>query len=776
MPSFRFKNRNIKAGTSPGRIFASFVEIIIDRLERKGFLMNNKTNSVHDETKHIYALDIGTRSVVGVVLEVTPTPDGPHYRLIGTEMEEHQERSMLDGQIHHVGAVAKVIANVKEKLEKRFGPIKEVAVAAAGRSLKTKRVTFQQEIKETPPLDEDRILAMELSAVQQAQYLLAMENKETEGEGIQYYCVGYSLLSSRIDGMQIGHLLDQRGEMAEVEILATFLPRIVVDNLLAALNRAGLTMSALTLEPIAAIHVLIPPSMRRLNLALVDIGAGTSDIAITDEGTVIAYGMVPVAGDEITDGLARRFLLDFPEAERVKRTLREQEEVAFTDVLGVSYQMKSADILKELEEERERLIQAIGEKIMELNGKPPQAVILIGGGSLLPTLGERLAHFLRIPSQRVAVRGADAIPNIHLRNRKKAGPEMVTPIGIAVAALEHPVRYLNVTVNGESLRLFDLRRLTVGDAAMAAGIELKRLHGKPGLAVSLLLNGRLRLFPGSHGKPPSILQNGEKAGLNSTIKDGDRIEIIPGEDGTVPKLLVKDVIQEIATLDLTLNGKPISFPPDIKVNGKEGDLLSPLKDRDEVEVHLPTHIGDLLPFLVSSRYLTMPLWKEISYTVNGETKKKGIKKTAWRLNGSPADLQTPIHSGAVLEVTQEEVKFTLQDLLSGEEERRLSLHVHFNGEQVEIPLVRREIRINGIKSENLEQEITDGDRITIEEKPLPAPRFHDLFRYVDYTLPSSYSRQRVELLKNGEETTLDQSLHDGDVLEIRFTPVADRAH
>ena len=70
-------------------------------------------------------------------------------------------------------------------------------------------------------------------------------------------------------------------------------------------------MDALTLEPIAAINVLIPPSMRRLNVALVDIGAGTSDIAITDLSTVMAYGMVPIAGDEVTEAISDQYLLDF---------------------------------------------------------------------------------------------------------------------------------------------------------------------------------------------------------------------------------------------------------------------------------------------------------------------------------------------------------------------------------------------------------------------------------------------------------------------------------
>ena len=107
-----------------------------------------------------------------------------------------------------------------------------------------------------------------------------------------------------LDDEVIGNLIDQQGDDAAVEIIATFLPRVVVDSLIKALHRADLELEALTLEPIAAIDVLVPPSMRRLNVALVDVGAGTSDIAITDSGTVIAYGMVSAAGDEVTEALA----------------------------------------------------------------------------------------------------------------------------------------------------------------------------------------------------------------------------------------------------------------------------------------------------------------------------------------------------------------------------------------------------------------------------------------------------------------------------------------
>ncbi|HZG73507.1 MAG TPA: cell division FtsA domain-containing protein, partial [Chondromyces sp.] len=291
----------------------------------------------------IFALDIGTRSVVGVILE--PAEKG--YHVIDMVMKEHENRSMLDGQIHDVLSVSTIIKEIKKELESRHGQLKKVCVAAAGRALRTETASASIYIKGKPIISKEDILHLELMAVQAAQEKAAV--KEKPDKNYQYYCVGYSVLYYRLDEEEIGSLIDQQGEKAAVEIIATFLPRVVVESLIAALHRAELEMDALTLEPIAAIQVLIPASMRHLNLALVDIGAGTSDIALTDSGTVIAYGMVPVAGDEITETLSDQFLLDFSVAETVKRQLHTGTSVKLTDILGVEHELPSSEIIQQID-------------------------------------------------------------------------------------------------------------------------------------------------------------------------------------------------------------------------------------------------------------------------------------------------------------------------------------------------------------------------------------------------------------------------------------------
>lgn len=203
-------------------------------------------------TSKLFALDIGTRSVVGIILE----EHGDSFHVVDILVEEHKERAMVDGQIHNVLKVAEIIQSVKEKLEQKHGKLEKVSVAAAGRALKTEQAEVIMDIKNRPIFSEDDMNRLELSAVQKAQSNLIQN--DTDKHTNHYYCVGYSVVYYRLDGEEIGSLVDQQGNEASIEVIATFLPRVVVESLLSALKRANLEMEALTLEPIAAINVLIP--------------------------------------------------------------------------------------------------------------------------------------------------------------------------------------------------------------------------------------------------------------------------------------------------------------------------------------------------------------------------------------------------------------------------------------------------------------------------------------------------------------------------------------
>lgn len=203
--------------------------------------------------KLVFALDIGTHGVVGLVGERTPQGG---LKIKYAEIEEYRQRAMLDGQIHDIPVVAQAVERVKAKLQKKIKKtLTEVAVAAAGRALKTVCTRAGKDISFLTAVREEDVLSLQIQAVQEARSLLAGE----ENRALNFYCVGYSVMQYFLDGNTIGNLIGQRGSRIEAESIATFLPRVVVDSLYAVLELVDLKVASLTLEPVAAISAIIPP-------------------------------------------------------------------------------------------------------------------------------------------------------------------------------------------------------------------------------------------------------------------------------------------------------------------------------------------------------------------------------------------------------------------------------------------------------------------------------------------------------------------------------------
>nr|WP_083888546.1 cell division FtsA domain-containing protein [Calidifontibacillus oryziterrae] len=682
------------------------------------------------------------------------------YEVIDFEYKEHDERAMLDGQIHDVLSVSKVITEIKEKLEERHGKLEKVCVAAAGRALKTKRAKVSINISGKPLINKDDIFYLELSAVQQAQLQLASE--ENSKESFNYYCVGYSVLRYLLDGDSIGSLVAQQGDEATVEIIATFLPKVVVESLIAALNRSNLDMEALTLEPIAAINVLMPPSMRRLNVALVDIGAGTSDIAITDAGTIIAYGMVPIAGDEITEAISDHYLLDFPLAEKAKRDLIENDDIAITDILGFETLVPKSDVVSAIYESLDKLATSISNEILSLNNnKSPKAVMLVGGGSLTPELPHLLAEKLSLPDNRVGIRGIDAIPKLELAEHINKGPELVTPIGIGIASKVSPIHYVSVIVNNRPVRLFDMKQLTVGDSLLAAGIEINKLYGKPGMAAIVTVNNRDITIPGIHGEPPILLKQGQPTSFDDPIEDGDIIMVEKGKDGQAAIVQIKDLIEEAKAIKIWINDHPYNISMKIFRNGKEAAIDDILNDHDKITTFFPKTISDIFESLNMNEFQhSSPFY--VFYNNNK------IAMSGYGLTYLKNGIQ--VHSDATV---SNEDKITVisgkqpkvKDLLS---EKAISLYyqipVIFNGEQINLQKATLELYRNG---EILEEEdtLSVGDHIQSVSKDVEPFIFQDIFRYVDINMPK-IQIGNFTILKNGEETTFYDQLAPGDELAL----------
>lgn len=714
------------------------------------------------EKKKIFALDIGTRSVVGIILEKT----NQQYHVTDFLVKEHQERAMLDGQIHDIVSVSKLINEVKQELEERHGHLTKVCVAAAGRALKTEKSKVSMSIKGKPIMTREDILHLELSAVQKAQAQAA--EKYSSQKSHYYYCVGYSVFHYRLDGEEIGNLIDQQGDEASVEIIATFLPRVVVESLISALQRANLEMDALTLEPIAAINVLIPASMRRLNVALVDIGAGTSDIAITDSGTVTAYGMVPIAGDEITEAISEQFLLDFPLAETAKRKLIDNESIKIIDILGFESEIMKKDVIGQISPAIDKLAHAIAEEILLLNnGKTPKAVMLVGGGSQTPDIPKRIAEILQLPDNRVAIRGADAIQGLTLSEQIPKGPEFITPIGIAIAATESPVHYVTVYVNDQPVRLFEVKNLTVADSILGSGIKISSLHGRPGMAIMITLNGQQITVPGGHGEPPIIKKNRIQARLDESINNGDKILITKGADGTPAHVKIKDFVDEIPSKTIFIDGKQTTLKMVIKKNGILSCEDDYLLDRDNLVLQFPKNIEELFTFLRMNDVLHD--LKPFRINIDGKETFLPSQSHKVFLNGKEAKLSQSIQDSDQITIEKKN-PLTVKELARI---KNFSLHYHinvtFNGQKVKIKKPLTEC-FRGGKKLNEEDILNYGDQIELHSNKIEPFIFQDIFKYVEVEMPK-HSNGKFQLLKNKETITFYDPITEGDQLEIIWPSV-----
>ncbi|MEG1972771.1 MAG: hypothetical protein RR315_06380, partial [Oscillospiraceae bacterium] len=139
-----------------------------------------------------------------------------------------------------------------------------------------------------------------------------------------------------------------------------------------------------------------------------------------------------------------------------------------------------------------------------------------------------------------------------IKNEAKnlVGPEFMTPLGIVITSFtEKKTKPKTVLLNGDAIKIFDEKNLTVTSVLISAGIPLRSLVGTPGQSIHFKLNGEERVLRGSVSIPSQITVNGEGAAVTTACKTNDVINIIFPENGITP----------IVTIGAYLKNPPESF-------------------------------------------------------------------------------------------------------------------------------------------------------------------------------------------------------------------------
>ena len=693
----------------------------------------------------VFGLDIGTRSIVGTVGYL----NGGKFHVLAQRSREHETRAMLDGQIHDIGKVGETISLVKNQLEEDLGrELTEVCIAAAGRVLRTVTTYVEHTFENDREIMQEDVYSLCTMGVEKAYEEFQNSNTDTD---MKFYCVGYTAMRYYMNGYQMGNLEGHKAKSIAVDLIATFLPDDVVDGLYKAVELAGLHVANLTLEPIAAIQVAIPEKFRMLNMALVDVGAGTSDISITKEGTITAYGMIPVAGDSLTDILVQHCLVEFEMAEQIKRKCKTQEIIEYEDIMGLPQTITASEVLELLDPEIERMTQMVSDTIKELNGdKPVSAVFVVGGGGMVPGYTEKLAEKLGIVKERVAIRGQEVMQTIvfELENARKDAM-MVTPIGICLSYYVQSNNFIFVEFNGERVKLYDNGKLSVTDAAMQMQFPNDQLFPRRGEALLFTVGGKKRMVRGEQGEAAVIRVNGEEADMYTQIHNGDRVVVTPSTEGAVAVLELGKLPEMGEALQIYVNGKQISLPRTAEVNGHRENEFYRIRQEDDIRIQNSYTVREIAEFL------DVPLGEDIKVNdtaAQPDTRVYEHFTVSW-------DMKKPL---------QEEVAAKPADAENTESDIYTEEPVVHNPEPEEgEPGTAQETSAEAVVPQ-LPHPLTvivNHSPITMQGKASYV--FVDVFDYIDFDLGASASAGRSIVTNlNGRPAQYMEPLKEGDVIEI----------
>lgn len=690
--------------------------------EVKKDIHKTKPSAPREQNGDIFALDIGTRTVVGMI----GRQEDERFLLEDYVVIPHTKQSMKDGQIEDIRQVAKIVGMVKAELETRCNiRLSQVSIAAAGRALKTKQIVMKHDISNYDSVSADLVKSIEIETIQAAQAEL---DEEYKAEAVLFYCVGHSVIRYKLDDYEIISLEGHKGQEATIELIATFLPNVVVEGLYSVMELNGLEVQSMTLEPIAAMNVIIPREIRLINIALVDIGAGTSDIAISRDGSIVAYAMATVAGDEITEVIIREYFVEFAVAEEMKhKSTSGAKQIDYRDIFGIVQTVRTADFVKKIDASVSMLAGEICRHIVGVNGGPPAAVFLVGGGSLAPGLSAKVAEGLELDPARVAIGSEKILRSVDTGGRPM-GAEFVTPLGIGVTCImNRGYDFSQITLNDKRIRIFDTKQLSIFDLLTMEGYKSHEILGRAGRSLTFSVNGKHQTIKGGLQTPAEITVNGKPASLNTSVTQGDSISFTPAVSGENARARLSDVCEAPVHGSVHFGGEKHVIGIDYYSLGNKLEMDYEIQPFDVIERRGVVTLDDLLISLDVE-------FSGITFTVNGE----------------PANGAYVLIDGDIVDYESAYMK--------PDEWTKPAVRLEPAPPEDEYP-------------ESAWGEITvtlNGDTLILPRKTEKTPHlFLELLNHTDMDPQKSTASQYV-MTRNGEEASFNTELATGDVCVIKW--------
>jgi cell division protein FtsA len=283
--------------------------------------VGDRKSKISKDNRYIVGLDIGTENVKALIAEIK----GDSLEIIGVG-RAHQELS--DMQAGAISDIAAVVGNCDQALnqaEQQAGvSVRSTVIGIAGELVKgtttTVRVKRKNPDKSLDISEVERIIGLVQERAQnKAKQQLAWE---LGGKEVEIRLVNSALVNIEIDGYKVTNPVGFQGKEIVVQLYTAFAPMIHIGALERTAGELDLDLLAVAAEPFAVARSVIGDDPNAsMSAILMDVGGGTTDIAVINEGGVQGTKMFGIGGRAYTRSIERDFSVDFLEAEELKLSI-----------------------------------------------------------------------------------------------------------------------------------------------------------------------------------------------------------------------------------------------------------------------------------------------------------------------------------------------------------------------------------------------------------------------------------------------------------------------
>lgn len=371
----------------------------------------------------IVGLDIGTTKTCAIVGEVTE--DGINVIGIGS----HPSRGLRKGVVVNIENTVESVKKAVEEAELMAGcEITNVYAGIAGSHIKgiNSRGIVAIKEREVQPNDVKRV-------IDAAQAVAIPSDREV------LHVIPQEFIVDDQDGVR--DPIGMSGVRLEVKVHIVTAASTSAQNIIKCCNRAGLNVHEVLLEQLAGSEAVLGHDEKELGVVLVDIGGGTTDIAIFVNGSVVHTSVLPLGGNHLTNDVAVGLRTPGNEAERIKQKygcvltslVQKEETIEVPSVGGRNPRVLSRQILSEILEPRiEEIFHLVHQEIVRsgFEDRIAAGVVLTGGCAILEGMPELAEQVFNMPVRRGIPKGVGGLADV------VKSPMYATAVGLVLGGIK----------------------------------------------------------------------------------------------------------------------------------------------------------------------------------------------------------------------------------------------------------------------------------------------------------------------------------------------------